>query len=320
MRPRVFVAILPSALAALTLVLSGCGGGATTTGSGKAIEVDGSSTVFRISKAARDSFKKVDPSARIVVDNHGTGGGFARYLDGEVDIVDASRDAKPDEQEKAKAKKLDWTRFLVGHDGITLVVNAKNTSITELSVPQLKDLFAVGSKIKTWKDLDPSWPAEKISLNTPDDASGTYEFFVEAVLGKGKKTRTDVQASPDDNTLVRSVASDPYGLGYFGYAYFAANQEKLRAVPIREKADGAAVLPDPKSILDGSYKPLSRPLYIFAKTDSLKRPEVLAFVTHYLENVSTLAESGGYVSPTAEERAQNQKTLATAAKGAGAQP
>jgi phosphate transport system substrate-binding protein len=140
------------------------------------------------------------------------------------------------------------------------------------------------------------------------------------VLGKGKKTRTDVQASPDDNTLVRSVASDPYGLGYFGYAYFAANKEKLRAVPIREKADGAAVLPDPKTILDGSYKPLSRPLYIFVKTDSLKRPEVLAFVTHYLENVSTLSESGGYVSPTAEERAENQKTLATASKGEGAQP
>ncbi|MEJ7639761.1 MAG: substrate-binding domain-containing protein [Singulisphaera sp.] len=219
----------------LAALLTGCGGeggpasvspdGSNTAGAAPAGEVvvDGSSTVFRISKAAQEGYSGVNPDVTVVVDNHGTGGGFSRYLQGEVDLVDASRPAKPDEESKAKAKGFDWTRFLVGYDGITLVVHPKNDFVKSLTVAQLKSIWEPGSKVNTWKDVDPSWPARKIALYSPDRDSGTFEFFTEAVVGKAKSQREDVQASSDDNTLVNGVAGDPDGLGYFGYAYFESN-------------------------------------------------------------------------------------------------
>ena len=178
---------------------------------------------------------QVNPKVNVVVDNHGTGGGFSRYLKGEVDIVDASRPAKPDEEAKAKAQGIDWTRFLVGYDGITVVVNPKNDFVKALTVAQLKALWEPESKVKTWKDLDPSWPDRKIVLYCPDNDSGTFEFFTEAIVGKARSQREDVQASSDDNILVKGVAGDRDGLGYFGYAYYAANKDKLRAVPIKDE-------------------------------------------------------------------------------------
>ena len=197
--------------------LAGCGGG--TTPAPRAVIVDGSSTVYRISKAAQEAYSDVNQGLTIVVDNHGTGGGFARYFEGEVDIVDASRDAKPEETAKSKAQGIEWTRFLVGYDGITLVVNPKNDFVKSLTVEQLKPIWKSGSTVKNWKDVDPSWPDQKVVLYCPDHDSGTFEFFVEAVLGKGGAQRDDVQASSDDNILVNGVAGDPNGLGYFGYAW-----------------------------------------------------------------------------------------------------
>ncbi len=217
-------------LSVLLSLASGCGGSDDEAGRGPGpkvsgtVLVDGSSTVFRISKAAQEGFNRVNPDVTVVVDNHGTGGGFDRYLQGEVDIVDASRAAKSDEEAKAKAQGIDWTRFLVGYDGITLVVNPKNDFVKSLTVDQLKAIWEPGSKVKTWKDVDPSWPDRKIILYSPDDDSGTFEFFTEAIVGKAKSQRDDVQPSSDDNTLVNGVAGDPDGLGYFGYAYFAANK------------------------------------------------------------------------------------------------
>ena len=222
--------------------------------------VDGSSTVFRISNAAQEAYADVNPDVTVVVDNHGTGGGFSKYLQGEVDIVDASRDAKPDEAAKAKAQGIEWTRFLVGYDGITVVVNPKNDFVKSLTVAQLKAIWAPDSKVKTWKDVDPSWPDRKLVLYSPDHDSGTFEFFTEAIVGKAKTQREDVQASSDDNILVNGVSGDPDGLGYFGYAYFAANANKLRAVPVQNGPDAKPVLPSPATVLDKSYAPLSRPL------------------------------------------------------------
>ncbi len=192
------------------------------------IIVDGSSTVYRISMAAQKAFSKVNPGITVVVDNHGTGGGFGRYLQGEVNVVDASRAAKSDEESKAKAQGIEWTRFVVGYDGITLVVNSRNDFVKVLSVEQLKAIWEPGSKVITWKNVDPSWPDRKIVLYSPDNDSGTFEFFTEAIVGKAKSQRDDVQPSSDDNTLVNGVAGDQDGLGYFGYAYYAANQDKLR--------------------------------------------------------------------------------------------
>jgi phosphate transport system substrate-binding protein len=274
--------------------------------------VDGSSTVYRISKAAQEAYSDVNQGLTIVVDNHGTGGGFARYFEGEVDIVDASRDAKPEETAKSKAQGIEWTRFLVGYDGITLVVNPKNDFVKSLTVEQLKAIWKSGSAVNTWKDVDPSWPDQKIVLYCPDHDSGTFEFFVEAVLGKGSAQRDDVQASSDDNILVNGVAGDPNGLGYFGYAYYASNAAKLRALPIQDGPDAKPVMPSPETVLDKSYKPLSRPLYIFVKNATLRRPEAAAFVKWYLANAATLAPKASYVAPTADDQAANDRAFSAA--------
>lgn len=315
----------------VALIVAGCGEpsqedgkivapGSSASASSGEINIDGSSTVFRISMAARESYRDVKPGVNVVVDNSGTGGGFSKYLMGEIDIVDASRPAKPDEESKAKAQGIDWTRFLVGYDGITVVVNPKNTFIKSLTVAQLKAIWEPGSKVRTWKDVDPAWPARKIILYSPDNNSGTFEYFTEAVVGKAKQQRDDVQPSSDDNILVSGVAGDPDGLGYFGYAYFEENADKLRAVPIQNGAESKPVAPTGETILNKSYSPLSRPLYIFVKNSSLRRPEVSDFVKYYLENIETLAKKGGYVPPTADDRSSNQKALPKTGETAASAP
>ncbi len=308
-----------AALLATVMTLAGCSGGGDNGGATpSAVVIDGSSTVFRISNAAMEAYNKVNPEVNVVVDNHGTGGGFSRYLQGEVDIVDASRPAKPDEEAKAKAQGIEWTRFLVGYDGITVVVNHENEAIKVLEVGQLKAIWAPGSKVKTWKDVDPSWPDRPIVLYCPDRDSGTFEFFTEAIVGKARSQREDVQASSDDNILVKGVAGDRDGLGYFGYAYYTANKDKLRAVAVKASSDAEAVAPSPETILDKSYTPLSRPLYIYVKNSAMRRPEVAAFLKFYLEKVGTLAEKAGYVPPTAEDQAANLKAFAARTGGGAA--
>jgi phosphate transport system substrate-binding protein len=302
----------------------GCGGEADHSGgvglkpAGEII-VDGSSTVYRISLAAQKAFNKINPEVTVVVDNHGTGGGFGRYNQGDVDIVDASRAAKPEEESKAKAQGIEWSRFVVGYDGITLVVNAKNDFVKSLSVDQLKAIWQPGSKAMTWKDVDASWPYRKIVLYSPDNDSGTFDFFTEAIVGKLKSQRDDVQQSSDDNTLVNGVAGDRDGLGYFGYAYYAANQEKLRAVAVKNGPDAPPVLPSPATIADKSYKPLSRPLYIYVKNSAARRPEVAEFLKFYIDNVEQLSVTGGYDPPTAVDKAANQDVLVKLVPGSAGQ-
>jgi phosphate transport system substrate-binding protein len=301
------------------LAVSGCGDENTASNQGHgnggalnpaaAIIVDGSSTVFRISKAAQEAFAAINPDVTVVVDNHGTGGGFSRYLQGEVDIVDASRNAEDKEEATAKAQGIEWTRFFVGNDGITLVVHSKNTFAKSLTVEQLKRMWQPGSTVKTWKDVDPSWPDRKIVFYSPDNDSGTFEFFTEAIVGKKKAQRDGVQQSADDNTLVSGVSNDEDGIGYFGYAYYAANKDKLTAIAVQNGPDAKPVLPSPETIANKSYKPLSRPLFIFVKNGAAKRPEVKQFVLYYLDHVDELAVKGGYDPPTSDDHAANKETL-----------
>lgn len=304
-------------------ILAGCGSGSTSGPGGlkpaPAIIVDGSSTVFRISKAAQEDFSSVNPNITVVVDNHGTGGGFGRYLKGEVDIVDASRPAKPDEESQAKAQGIEWTRFIVGYDGITLVVNPKNDFVKSLTVEQLKTIWAPASKVKTWKDVDPSWPARNISLYSPDNDSGTFEFFTEAIVGKAKSQRDDVQPSSDDNILVKGVAGDGDGLGYFGYAYYADNKDKLRAVAVQNGPAAQPVLPSPATIADKSYAPLSRPLFIYVKNSAIGRPEVAQFLRYYLDNVEAIATKVNYDPVSAADKAANREALAKLLARGGAE-
>lgn len=298
-------------LAAASLIPLGCGGGAgETAASSKEVAVDGSSTVFLISRAAAESFRKEDGSISVVVNNHGTGGGFGKYIKGEADVIGASRPAKAKEEADAKAAgMLPWTRYLVGHDGLSIITNPKNTFANTLSVAQLKALFEPNSKVTTWKDLDPSWPDRKIVLFGPDNDSGTFDFFTETVVGTSKAQRKGVQQASDDNQTVRGVSGDVDALGYLGYAYYAANKSKLKVVAIRRDAKSEPVSPSPKTILDKSYAPLSRPLFIYVKNGAMARPEVAAFVTHYVGNVESLTTTAGYVAPTAEETAANKKAL-----------
>jgi phosphate transport system substrate-binding protein len=298
------------ALSAVIASLGGCASGEDAKNPAAAVIVDGSSTVYRISKSAQEAFNGIDSEITVVVDNHGTGGGFSRYLQGEVDIVDASRAAKPDEESKAKAQGIEWSRFVVGYDGITLVVNPKNDFVKALSVEQLKSIWEPQSKVKTWKDIDPAWPARNIGLYSPDSDSGTFEFFTEAIVGKAKSQRDDVQPSSDDNTLVTGVAGDPDGLGYFGYAYFAANQDKLRALAVQNGSSAQPVLPSPATIADKTYAPLSRPLYIYVKNSAARRPEVAKFLKFYVNEIDDLAKKGGYNPPTDHDKTSNAETLA----------
>ena len=285
----------------LASTLPGCG----VPSAEDTVTVDGSSTVYRISTAAEEGFRKVNTEVAVIVGNSGTGGGFTKYNRGDLDIVDASRPAEPAEESKAKAAGMDWLKFVVGYDGITVVVNPKNTFVQDLSVEQLKRLFEPDSQVKTWKDLDPAWPDREIKLYTPDDKSGTFEFFTEAVVGKPKSQRKDVTPSSDDNTLVLGVAGDPDAIGYFGYAYFKEYSDKLRAIPIKENKDAPAVAPDPATILDKTY-PISRPLFIFVKKKSYRRPGVAAFVKYYLDNIAELATQAKYVAPTPEDIKANE--------------
>lgn len=219
------------------------------------------------------------------------------------------RAAKADEEAQAKEQGIDWTRFLVGYDGITLVVNPKNDFVKALSVEQLKSIWAPGSKIKMWKHIDPAWPVRNIILYSPDNDSGTFEFFTDAIVGKSKSQRDDVQQSSDDNTLVNGVAGDRDGLGYFGYAYFASNTDKLRAVAVQNGSGAPRVLPSPATIADKSYAPLSRPLYIYVKNSAARRPEVAKFLKYYIENLEQLATKALYDPPTADDKAANLETL-----------
>jgi phosphate transport system substrate-binding protein len=303
-------------LFAAALLPLGCGGGDEPSGPGagrgsveNTVDVGGSSTVFRISDRAREAFADVDPKVNVIVGSYGTGGGFSRYLKGELDVIDASRPATEEEELKAKTQGIDWSRFLVGYDGIAVVVNPKNDFVKGLSVDQLRRLFEPESKVKTWKDLDPSWPDRKVILYTPDKDSGTFEYFTEAIVGTKGRQRGDVQASADDNFLVKGVSGDVDGLGYFGYAYFAANAKALRVVPIRAKDGAPAVEPNVETILKKTYTPLARPLYIYVKKSSMRRPAVAAFVTYYIEHLDTLTRKAGYVPPTEADRAANTKEL-----------
>lgn len=266
------------------LAMVGCGGGT------EPVVVDGSSTVFRISKVAQSSFSKANPGAEVIVESHGTGGGFGRYLAGEVDIVDASREAK-EEEAKGAVGDLAWTKHKVAYDGITVVVNPANDFVGQLTLDELKKIWEAGSKVVTWKDINPAWPDRKILFFSPDKDSGTFEYFTEAVNHKSRSQRDGCQMSPDDNVLIRGVAGEKDSIGYFGFAYYKANESKLKAVKVN------GVIPTKESIKDGSYPALTRPLFIYVKNSAMDRPEVKSFVDYYLGNLAEIVEKSGYVSP-----------------------
>lgn len=269
------------------------GEGAAQSGLSGTIKIDGSSTVYPLSQAMAEEFMKANPGVQVTVGESGTGGGFKKWANGETDISDASRPIKDKEKAAAAEKGIEPVEIPVAYDGISVVVNKENTFVDSLTVEELKKIWEPNSKVKTWKDVRPEWPAEKIALYGPGTASGTFDYFTEEVIGESGKSRTDYTASEDDNVLVKGVAGDKNSLGYFGYAYYLENKDKLKVV----KIDGGKgpVEPTDQTINDGSYSPLSRPIFIYPSKKTLEKPEVKAFVKFYLENAKDLAGEVGYV-------------------------
>ncbi|MFT6071045.1 MAG: phosphate transport system substrate-binding protein [Bacteriovoracaceae bacterium] len=258
------------------------------------VSIDGSSTVFPITEAIAEEFRAEYPRVRVNIGVSGTGGGFKKFTTGEIDINNASRTIKDKEKSKAAKNKVDYAVIAVAYDGITVVINNNNTWAKNMTKKDLRRLWDAGSKITTWKQLNSAWPDRKIKLYGPGTDSGTFDYFTKAINGKSGKCRFDFMKSEDDNVLVSGVAGDIDAIGFFGYAYYKENKKKLQAVAI----DGVA--PDMKTINNGSYKPLSRPIFIYVNKASYKRPEVKAFVDFYINSASGLVSEVGYVPLTDE--------------------
>lgn len=258
------------------------------------IASDGSSTVGPLTQAVAEEFIGSAPEVQISVDISGTGGGFERFCAGETDVQNASRAIDAEEVANCAENGVDWYEFEVAYDGLTVVTNPENTWATCLTVDQLKQLWQKENPATTWADLNPEWPADTINLYGPGTDSGTFDFFVETILGEDD-IREDFNPSEDDNVLVSGVAGDANALGYFGLAYYEANQDTLTAVAI-DNNTGECVTPSPETVQDGSYAPLSRPLYVYVAAPALERPEVQEFVRFYLQNAAVLAPEVGYVA------------------------
>ncbi|HND84817.1 MAG TPA: PstS family phosphate ABC transporter substrate-binding protein, partial [Pseudobdellovibrionaceae bacterium] len=237
---------------------------------GGQIKIDGSSTVFPITEAMAEEFQKTDSSTKITVGISGTGGGFKKFCRGETEIQDASRPISKSEMQTCKESGVKYMELPVGYDATVVVVHPAN-ALKEISVEDLKKIWHPDAqgKITKWSDVNPAWPKEKLSLYGAGSDSGTFDYFTEAICGKAKLSRGDYMASEDDNTLVTGVAKDKYALGYVPLSYYMENQKKLKALGIISKPGAKAVLPSKATVEDGTYQPLSRPLFIYVAEKAL---------------------------------------------------
>jgi phosphate transport system substrate-binding protein len=281
-----------------------CGGGpSSTTGPGGGssdIRVDGSSTVFVVSEAVAEEFQKVNTGVRVTVGQSGTGGGFQKFCRGETDMNDASRPISAAEMTACQASGITFSELPIAYDGIAIVTNPKASWISEITVAELKTLWApeAQGKVMRWNQVRSSWPDREIHLFGAGVDSGTYDYFTEAVVGKARASRGDFTSSEDDNVLVQGVSGDELALGFIPFAYYNENQARLKLIAVdngKAEDGGGPIAPSLETIRNGTYQPLARPLFIYASQKSLARPEVQRFVEFYLNNVATLAEEVGYV-------------------------
>ena len=275
------------------------------------ITADGSSTVGPYTTAAAEAFQKKHHGVRVTVGISGTGGGFERFCRGETDLSDASRPIKVSEHNVCAQNGIKYTAFTVANDGIALVVNRQNTWATCLTVAELKKIWDTGSNVDNWRDIRSSFPNVSLKLFGPGTDSGTFDFFTEKINGKARRSRSDYQASENDNALVQGVAGERGGLGYFGLSYYEENQSRLRLVRVDNGA--GCVAPSIKTVQSNAYKPLSRPLFIYAKRTSFKRAEVAAFIGYIFNNERAIARTARFVSLTDRQlkkaRYQYRQTL-----------
>lgn len=283
-----------SLLAALVLAVLGA---APLAGMTEVIKIDGSSTVYPVTEAIAEEFEKANKGLKVSVGVSGTGGGFKKFCRSEIDITNASRPITKSEMEACKIAGVEYFELPVGFDALTIVINPLNTWLTQATVVELKKMWEPGAqgKVKRWSQVNPQWPDQPIRLFGPGSDSGTFDYFTEAIVGKSKSSRADYTASEDDNVLVQGVAGDVNAIGYFGYAYYAENHSKVKALPIVEKDGKPAVGPSETTVLDGTYQPLARPIFIYVDAKSLVKPEVKKFVHFYMANAARVAKEVKYV-------------------------
>ena len=299
----------------LLVLLISCGPGdsrrnrsATLTGS---VSIDGSSTVYPITEAVAEEYRVEQPDVKVTVGVSGTGGGFKKFARGETDINDASRPIKDAEAAVCTENNIKFVELRVAFDGLAVVVNKDNTWVTDITPEELKKIWepAAQEKVTRWNQIRNDWPAEEFHLYGPGAASGTYDYFTEAIMGKSGESRGDFTASEDDNVLVQGITGDKNALGFFGLAYFEENRDRLKLVPV--KGANGPVVPSVETIKNGTYTPLSRPVFIYVSDKASQRLEVDSFVTFYLQNASAIVEDVGYIPlQESEYDAELQKFVA----------
>ncbi|HVY06662.1 MAG TPA: PstS family phosphate ABC transporter substrate-binding protein [Burkholderiales bacterium] len=286
------------AFAALAAAIAGTLSAAAPAAHAQLVKIDGSSTVFPITEAMAEDFQKsTKGKVKVTVGISGTGGGFKKFCRGEIDISDASRPILKKEMDDCKAAGVQYIELPVAYDALTVVIHPDNKWAQTLTVADLKKMWEPESqnKVKTWKQVNPAWPDQPMKLFGPGADSGTFDYFTEAINGKAKSSRGDFTASEDDNVLVQGVSRDVNALGYFGYAYYVENKDKLRAAKIVGKGASAGVEPSFDAVINGSYTPLSRPIFIYVNSKAIERPEVREFVDFYMKNAESLVKEVKYV-------------------------
>jgi len=271
------------------------------------ITIDGSSTVFPVTQAVAEEFRVEHPGVQIPVGISGSGGGFKRFTIGEIDISDASRAIKDSEAEVAASNGIEFIEVTVAWDGLSVVTSKSNDFVDCLTTEELKLIWDAGSTVDNWNQVRSSFPDKPLRLYGPDTDSGTFDYFTDEINGEEDRSRSDYTASADDNTLVQGIGGDGGSLGYFGYAYYAENTDKLKLVAV--DSGSGCVSPNNTTINDGTYSPLSRPLFIYVSKASNERPEVRAFLEFYMEHGGELAEEVGYVALSDEDYASQLATI-----------
>jgi phosphate transport system substrate-binding protein len=282
------------------------------------ITADGSSTVGPYTTAGAELFRRAGAGkVNITVGISGTGGGFERFCRGEIDLSDASRPMRDREAAVCKQNNIgSWRAFTVANDALTVVVSRENTWATCLTVAELKKIWEPGSKVNNWRDVRSSFPNEQLRLFGAGTDSGTFEYFTEAINGRARASRSDYSASEDDNVLVQGVAGSKGGLGYFGYSYFVENQSRLKALQVENPKTGQCVAPSVATAQSGAYKPLSRPLFIYAKGTAFRRAEVQAFLAYIFANEKAIAQRARFVPLTATQLKRARTNFDLAVKAA----
>jgi len=301
----------------LVLLLAGCGRGQQEGQLSGAVHIDGSSTVYPLTEAVAEEFMKQYPGVRVTVGISGTGGGFSKFVRKETDINDASRPIRPVEDSLARQNGVEYIELPVAYDGIAIVVNPQNDWVECLTVEELRRIWEPNSTITRWNQVRPSFPDRPLNLYGAGTDSGTYDYFTAAIVGEEHASRSDFTASEDDNVLVQGVSGDPNALGFIPLAYYEENMDKLKAVAIDDgnpdNGEGC-ILPSPETVNNGTYQPLSRPIFIYVNAERANDPAVEAFVEFYLQHAAALAPEVGYVPLTAEayelalERFRNRVT------------